>query len=198
MIGSMFNRVLARCLAEALPGGDGSVSGCKDVGAFLSRARAAALALMILLPLSGYAQATPPKPDFSGRWHMLKDKSAFAGFKSPDIVTRTVEQRGVIMNVHTVETLGAKTSIADVSYSVDGTPTQNVVNGREAESKTYWDGSTLVVRTSMKTSSGDQELIEDRWSLSDDGQILTTASHIETDKGEVDMTLVCKRQQAEQ
>jgi hypothetical protein len=155
------------------------------------------LALLFLLPLSGFAQATPPKPDFSGRWHMLKEKSAFAGFKSPDIVTRMVDQQGVIMNVHTVETSGAKTSIADVSYSVDGTPTQNVVNGRDAESKTYWDGSTLVVRTSMKTSSGDPELIEDRWSLSDDKQILTTASHIETDKGEVDMTLVCKRQRAQ-
>lgn len=134
------------------------------------------------------------KPNFSGRWRMVKEKSEFSGFKTPDIVTRAVEQHGVIMNVHTVETLGAKTSISDVSYSIDGTPTQNVVNGRDAESKTYWDGSVLVVRTTMKTSKGDPELIEDRWALSEDKQTLTTTSHIETEKGEVDMTLVCNRQ----
>ena len=144
----------------------------------------------------GFAQSPADKPDFSGRWRMLKDKSEFSGFKTPDIVTRTVEQHGVIMNVHTVQTLGVKTSIGDVSYSIDGTPTQNVVNGRDAESKTFWDGSVLVVRTTMKTSKGDAELIEDRWALSDDKQTLTTTSHIETDKGGVDMTLVCGRENA--
>jgi hypothetical protein len=46
----------------------------------------------------------------------------------------------------------------------------------------------------MKTSSGDDELIEDRWSLSENKQVLTIASHIETEKGEADMTLVCNRQ----
>ena len=125
---------------------------------------------------------------------MQKDKSEFSGFKMPDIITRSVEQHGVIMNVHTVQTSGDKTSISDVTYSIDGTPTQNVVSGRDAESKTYWDGSTLVVRTTMKTAKGDDELIEDRWALSDSKQTLTTTSHVETDKGEVDMTLVCARE----
>jgi hypothetical protein len=46
----------------------------------------------------------------------------------------------------------------------------------------------------MKTAKGDPELIEDRWELSADKQLLTTTSHIETEKGEVDMTLVCARQ----
>lgn len=140
------------------------------------------------------AQSAIEKTDFSGRWRMVKSKSEFAGFKTPDIVTRLVEQHGFIMNVHTVQTLGEKTSISDVSYSIDGTPTQNVVNGRDAESKTFWDGPVLVVRTTMKTSKGDPEVIEDRWALSDDKQTLTTSSHVETDKGGVDMTLVCARQ----
>jgi hypothetical protein len=146
------------------------------------------------LALIAAGQSTGAKTDYSGRWRMIKEKSEFAGFKTPDIVTRTVDQHGVIMNVHTVQTLGSKTSISDVSYSVDGTPTQNVVNGRDAESKGYWDGPVLVIRTSMKTASGDPELIEDRWSLSGDKATLTTVSHIETDKGQVDMTLVCRRE----
>jgi len=140
------------------------------------------------------AQVPAVKPDYSGRWRMQKDKSQFSGFKVPDIITRSVEQHGVIMNVHTVQTSGDKTSISDVSYSIDGATTQNTVNGRDAESKTYWDGDVLVVRTTMKASNGDPEVIEDHWALSGDKQTLTTTSHIETDKGEVDMTLVCNRQ----
>ncbi len=140
------------------------------------------------------AAQTTGKPDFSGRWRMLKDKSDFAGFHTPDIIVRNIEQHGVIMNVHTVQTFGQKTSIADISYSIDGTPTQNVVNGRNAESRTFWDGSVLVVKTVMTTSKGDPELIEDRWGLSEDKQTLTIASHIETDKGGANMTLVCGRE----
>lgn len=154
-------------------------------------------ALSLLFIAIAAAQATSAaKPDFTGRWRMIKDKSEFSGFKVPDVVTRSVEQHGVIMNVHTVQTVDRRTAISDVTYSLDGTPTQNTVNGRDAESKTYWDSAVLVVRTSMKTSKGDPELIEDRWALSDDKQTLTIVSHIDTDKGEVDMTLVCSRQSA--
>lgn len=134
------------------------------------------------------------KPDFSGRWRMLKDKSNFGGFKTPDVIVRSIDQHGVIMNVHTVQTFGQKTSIADISYSIDGTVTQNVISGRNAESRTYWDGAVLVVNTTMTTSKGDPELVEDRWSLSADKQVLTIASHIETDKGGADLTLVCGRE----
>jgi len=152
------------------------------------------LAGFLLFASLGTAQITD-KPDFSGRWRMVKDKSDFAGFKTPDIIVRSIEQHGVIMNVHTVQTFGQKTSIADISYSIDGTVTQNVVNGRNAESRTFWDGSVLVVKTTMTTSKGDPELIEDRWAVSDDKQTLTIASHVETDKGGANMTLVCAREQ---
>ncbi len=150
--------------------------------------------LLLIFGVLSTVLAQAPKPDFTGRWRMQKDKSQFSGFKMPDIITRTVDEHGVIMNVHTVQTSGQKTSISDVSYNIDGLPTENMLSGREAESKTYWDGPVLVVRTTTKTSSGDPEIIEDRWALSEDKQTLTTTSHVETDKGGVDMTLVCSRE----
>ena len=36
-------------------------------------------------------------------------------------------------------------------------------------------------------------LMEERWSLSHDGQTLTNLSHIETSKGGADLKLVCRR-----
>lgn len=153
----------------------------------------------LFLPAYIYPQATlpTPKPDFSGRWRMVKDQSDFGGFSVPDAVIRVVEHRDPTLNVHTIQTNGSKTTTADVSYFTDGSQTQNVINGHDATSKAYWDGSALVIRTNMKDSKGEDVVIEDRWQLSDDQQTLTTTSHIETPKGQVDMKLVCVKEKAE-
>lgn len=112
----------------------------------------------------------------------------------PDIIVRVVDQHQQTMNVHTVQTTGSKTSTSDVSYFTDGSITKNVINGRDAESKAFWDGPTLVIRTTMKDSSGENEEIVDRWDLSADQNTLTNASRITTPRGGVDMKLVCTRE----
>ena len=157
------------------------------------------LALFALAAAAAFAQAPAPetaaaKPDFSGRWRMDKDKSNFATFHAPDVVVQVVDQHGPTLNVHTVETRGKQTSTADVSYFTDGTISNNVINGRQAESKAFWDGNALNVRTTEKNSKGDDVVIEDRWVLSDDNQTLTRTSHIITNTGSVDMTLVSQKE----
>lgn len=142
------------------------------------------------------AQAPTPKPNFSGRWRMVKDKSDFGGFTSPDIVVRVIEHRDPTLNVHTVQTSKGKTSTVDVSYFTDGSEATNSMSGRDAVSKAYWDGSALVIRTTTKDSKGEDEVIEDRYELSDDGQTLTTSSHITTPRGEVNLKLVCEKEKA--
>jgi hypothetical protein len=157
------------------------------------------LAALSLLFLPGFAYrqddaAAAAKPNFSGRWRMIKDKSDFATFKMPDIIVRVVDHHDPTLNVHTVQTTGQKTSTADVSYFTDGSVTNNVISGRDAESKAFWDGRALVIRTDTKTSTGDDEVIEDRWELSEDGETLTTTSHVTTSKGEVRLKLVCAKE----
>ena len=148
-------------------------------------------------PLASPAQdATPDvKPNFSGRWRMEKDKSNFGTFQVPDIVVQTVDQHDPTMNVHTVETKGKQTMTADVTYFTDGTASQNVINGRQAESKAFWYGQALNVRTSVKDPDGKEVLVmEDRWTLSPDGKTLTRTSHNITPNGSVDMTLVSEKE----
>lgn len=152
----------------------------------------------IVMAASLIAQQTPgqlePKhTNFSGRWRMVKSQSDFGGFHMPDIVVRTVDQWGATMNVHTVQTSDDKTSTNDLSYFTDGSITKNVINGRDAESKGFWDGPVLVMRTSMKNASGDNELITDRWELSPNHQTLTISSHVETPRGDFNMKMVCER-----
>ncbi len=165
---------------------------------FGSSAVVAGVALLTL-PFFGFAQtpSTPPRTDFSGRWRMVKDKSDFGGFAIPDLVVQVVDHHDPTLNVHTVETIGSKTTTADVSYFTDGSITNNVINGRAAESKAFWDGPALMIRTTEKDSKGEDVVIEDRWELSEDGQTLTRTSHITTPKGQVDMKLVSTKEKVQ-
>ncbi|HMF77594.1 MAG TPA: hypothetical protein VK604_18190 [Bryobacteraceae bacterium] len=147
--------------------------------------------VVAVLPPLAFAQAPAAKPNFSGRWRMVRDRSEFHGFKMPDMVVRVVDHHDPILNLHTVQTSGGNTTMADVVYTTDGTPATNTISGRPAQSKAFWDGTDLVIRTTMKTSKGDNEVIEDRWQLSADGETLTTHSHVETDRGGTDLKLVC-------
>jgi hypothetical protein len=157
------------------------------------------LALLVLITqpgtFAGSVEAdSPARPNFSGRWRMNKEKSDFAKFKMPDMIVRVIDHHDPTMNVHTVQTTADKTTSSDVSYFTDGVTSSNVVNGRDAASRTFWDGDALVVRTDMKTAKNEDEQIEDRYELSAEGTILTTTSHVVTSKGDVTMKLVCDKE----
>ena len=137
---------------------------------------------------------SPMHPNFSGRWKMDKEKSRFGGFPMPDMIVRVVDHHDPTLNLHTVQTVAGKTSSADVSYFTDGSPVSNVINGRGATSKAFWDGPNLEVRTEMKDAKGDPVTIEDRWELADDQQTLITTSHITTGQGTADLELVCHKE----
>jgi hypothetical protein len=162
----------------------------------------AALSLVLLALLtdggmyagSGWVFSAPAHVNFSGRWRMNKEKSDFAKFKMPDMIVRVIDQHDPTMNVHTVQTMAGKTNTSDVSYYTDGSTSNNVINGRDATSRSFWDGDALVVRTDMKTAKNEDEQIEDRYELSEDGATLTTTSHVVTSKGDVTMKLVCDKE----
>lgn len=158
---------------------------------FSPRCAALALALAALVP------AQRPKTNFSGHWRMLKSQSNFANFSAPDSVVRVVTQHGVAMNVHTIEVIHGKTKISDIVYYTDGRVTNNTINGNSAESRTFWDGPELMVRTVEKNAQGQEIEMLDDWQLSLDGKMLTTTSQITTVKGSVDLKLVCVKEKAD-
>jgi hypothetical protein len=127
---------------------------------------------------------------------MDKEKSDFGTFAIPDILVRVIDQHDPTMNVHTVQTNGQKTSTVDVTYMTDGAVATNVINNRDATSKAFWDGVALVIRTNMKTAKSEDEEIEDRYELSDDGQTLIMTSHVTTGKGEATLKMVCSKEKS--
>ena len=150
--------------------------------------------LILGTAICGSAQESSQRPNFSGRWRMIKEQSDFGKFTMPDIVVRVVDHHDPTMNVHTVQTAGKNTTIADVSYFTDGRQSENVMSGRNATSKAFWDGSALMIRTETKNSKNENTEIVDRWELSPDGTILTNTSHVETPDGTADLKLVCEKE----
>jgi hypothetical protein len=154
------------------------------------------LAATLVPALTGQQPEAPPaRPNFSGRWRMVKEKSEFNGFKVPDVVIRVVDHHDPLINLHTIQTTDNKTTMSDVSYFTDNSVTMNTIRGRDAQCRAYWDGQALVVRTKMIMANGEHEVIEDRWELSADGKTLTTESHIVTESGEANLTLVCEKEE---
>ncbi|HEX4773819.1 MAG TPA: hypothetical protein VH351_23500 [Bryobacteraceae bacterium] len=135
-----------------------------------------------------------PHTNFSGRWRMLKDQSDFGTFSRPDIVVRVIEQGDRTLNLHTVETTGGKTNVADISYFTDGTESTNTRSGRKATSKLFWDGAALMIRTETTDSKDQQIDIVEHWELSPDGKQLITTSEISTPDGAAHLKMVCQKE----
>jgi hypothetical protein len=125
---------------------------------------------------------------------MLKDQSDFGTFTRPDIIVRVIDHHDPTLNLHTVETAGGKTNVADISYFTDGTESTNNRGGRTATSKAFWDGAALMIRTETTDSQNERVEIVEHWELSPDGQTLITTSDIKTPVGGAHLKLVCQKE----
>lgn len=154
--------------------------------------------VLILLACALTAQRVAKKPNFSGEWRMDAQKSDFGKFPAPTTILRTIAQKDPDLIVDTTQRAANGEQTAHVVYRTDGAETKNQFNTGEGLSHAFWDGNDLVIRTTMTNSKGFDVVMEERWSLSPDGQTLTTLSHIETSKGGADLKLVCHRVNAQQ
>jgi hypothetical protein len=148
------------------------------------------LAVLFLSSSTVFAQS---QPNFTGEWRMDASKSDFGKFPVPTALTRNIVQKNPDLSIDTTQLTRSGANTAHVNYRTDGVETTNQLSTGEGTSHAFWDGSTLVIRTTLKNRAGVDVLMEERWDLSADGQTLTTTSHIETSKGNTDLKLVCER-----
>ena len=133
------------------------------------------------------------KPNFTGEWQMDSAKSDFGKFPVPTTIIRNIVQKDPDLTIDTTQRASNGEQTARVRYRTDGSDTTNRLASGPAISHAFWDGQTLVIRTTMKGKGNMDVLMEERWDLSPDGRTLTTTSHIETSKGSTDLKLVCEK-----
>jgi hypothetical protein len=74
-------------------------------------------------------------------------------------------------------------------YRTDGSESVNKVGNREVTSTAKWDGPVLVI----SSERGDLAQSE-RWTLSEDGKVLTLVNRIKSPKGNFEVTVVMDKE----
>ncbi len=155
------------------------------------RVRNIALLLAFALPISLSAQA----PNLSGTWVLQADKSDFGMMPAPtsrtDVITHTEPSLTIKRSIVSAQQ-GSLSS--DLVYAVDGKPWKNKTSdGTEITSTLSWDGTVLVVTSSLTTPQG-EALVTDRLSLSTDGKTLTQERVIAIQGQEIAQRMVLAKQ----
>lgn len=149
----------------------------------------ALLVSAIALTASLAAQA---HPKFAGEWVMVADKSDFGPLPKPTSMTRTITETGATVKIVTVQQGANGETTINTTFSTDGKPQKNTVQGNEMTTTGKWDGAAMAFSSSMDMN-GASISISDRYSLSADGKTLTVARVFSTPQGSANATIVFAR-----
>ncbi len=157
--------------------------------------------LLMMGTMAGIQAQTAPaaKPDFTGSWKLNVTKSDYGQVPQPSSETNVVTQTGDDFKV-TVTQAGA---VGDQNYTVsfkaggDGVQMPDDAFPANAEfrlvsSKAEWAGLALVV-TQKATYQGGPVDITSRWTLSDDGKVMTKLTTFSLDQGVFTTTTVFEK-----
>jgi hypothetical protein len=148
---------------------------------------AVALAALVALPAATWAQA---KPDFSGSWTMDPAKSDPApargggggggrgGGRGGGVAMQiTIKQTPAQLTID--RSMGQATQT--VVYKLDGSESTNAMGQGESKSKATWDGSKLVVTTTLEFNGNTVES-KDVYSMDGGSLVLETTRGAQTRK----------------
>jgi len=155
----------------------------------LSFHRVLAIAVLaVIAPL--HAQA---KPDFSGVWTVVPDKSDFGPMPPPASMTRTIVHKEPSLTMTLTQKGGAMgDSTTNLSFTTDGKPRTNTISGSPMTTTAKWDGDAIVM-SSTTSMQGTEVRIDDRYDLAEGGRTLILIRKYTTPAGDATARLVMTR-----
>ncbi|MBZ5582940.1 MAG: hypothetical protein LAQ30_12215 [Acidobacteriia bacterium] len=143
-------------------------------------------ALAALLTASALSNALPaadPDRDFSGKW----------GLDAAASNTRALGETETSLTISQSDVgLLCSSGTAQWSYALDGSETRKRIGEQSRDSVVKWEGSALLVNTQV--SGPPDYTVMDRWRLSRDRNTLTIARQVVRASGQVEGTLVFRRE----
>ena len=149
----------------------------------------ALLAALLLVSRSVHAQY----PDFSGNWKLNPARSNFGSFPAPLAITRKIAQDGVKLSMTIVQTGPQGETTSQFTYTTDGKPVTNKVQGGESKGSAQWIGDKLMIESSREVQ-GAVLTQKDIWTLSPDKRTLTIDSRVTVPNGGFDVKQVFEKQ----
>src|SRR5262245_59456013 len=125
--------------------------------------------VLILASLAAATLSAQAKPDLSGVWTMVSEKSDFGAMPAPSKMTRTITHKDPSLKMVIAQSSDSGDSTTETSFTTDGKPSHNTVNGSDMTSTASWDGATLVIKSTLAMQDANVG-IEDRYVVSDGGK----------------------------
>lgn len=144
-----------------------------------------------------------PKPDLNGSWVIDKSKSSFGRF-SQSVLAKGEQTMTIVLKepefqvTRDLKAEGQEDKHGTWVYYTDGRGETNPAfpSGGEAKSKTKWDGSKLVSKSSVTRQVKGNDIkmdIEEKWELSKDGKSLIDTITFSTPQAANEVKLVFNR-----
>lgn len=150
-----------------------------------------AVAVMISSGLGG--MPNPAIPNLTGTWVLQIADSDFGMVPPPDSRIDVIDHREPHLAVQRTTSAQGTTTVADMTYAVDGKPHKNNAGTTELTSTLHWEGEVLVMVTTTQAPQGEL-VITDRYSLSPDGQTLTQARVLAIQDQTLAQTMILRKQ----
>ncbi len=147
---------------------------------------------VILVAACGLALAQD-KPDFSGEWKMNPEKSDYGMVPKPEKMIRKIGHQEPNLQVATTQTGPRGETTTESKLVIDGTEQVNRLGNTDVKSTPRWDGATLRIDSKRPLNNGEL-IMQEKWTLSKDGKTIAIATHIITQMGETDITVVLDKQ----
>ena len=152
--------------------------------------KAAFGALFALTILAGTVAAAD-KPNFSGDWKMNTAKSNFGPIPGPSSIVRKVTHAEPSLSIVEEQQGDQGTQVTTRKYTTDGKDMTFESSGAVVRGTAVWEGNTLIL-TSVVDAIG--VTFTDRMSLSPDGRTMTSAVHIASAQGDLDLVVAFDKQ----
>ncbi len=149
--------------------------------------------LVVLAILTIAALPLLAKPNFAGNWKLNVSKSDFGRMPAPDSMTQKITHEDPSLTVAVKQTSERGEFEYESKYTTDGNECTNQFGPNSTKSTLKYDGETLLIET--KGKFGDNEFtMLDKWTLSEDGKVMTILRHFASDMGEGDHKLILEKQ----
>jgi hypothetical protein len=127
------------------------------------------IAIAVLCARDAVSQVAPP--DLSGVWHLNKEKSRRSGQATTDIWVKIEQRSGSEMTI----TIRSSELITQ-KLRIPSDDNRNQIHGVPMKSSAKWNGAVLAV-DSVAVFDGTELRMNDVWTLSPGGQLLTFREH---------------------
>lgn len=149
--------------------------------------------LAVIACMGLMASAATGKPNFTGTWKLVADKSDFGPMPVPEKYEQAVNHADPDLRIKVTQVSGQGEVSQELTYNTEGKETTNSFRGAPMKSTAKWDGDNLTIESKIDFQ-GNEITIKDKWALDENGKVVVVTRNLNSPQGELEMKIVLEKQ----